>query len=52
MRLRHKRPTWENVIVLPDFSRYRKLHDETVRSLTASQIAVRWVNEGGVVDGP
>jgi Holliday junction resolvase-like predicted endonuclease len=50
MRLRGKEPTWRSVIALPDFSRYRALHEETAGSLAAAQIGVWWVDEVGAVD--
>ena len=52
MRLRGKEPTWHNVIALPDFPRYRDLHDETAGSLAAAQIQVWWVDEAGAVHRP
>lgn len=52
MRLRGKEPTWQSVIALPDFPRYRALHAETVGSLTAAQIEVWWVDQQGLVPRP
>lgn len=49
MRLRSKEPAWRSVIALPDFSRYRDLHAETLGSLAAAQIDVWWVDQAGAV---
>lgn len=49
MRLRGKEPAWGSVIALPDFPRYRDLHDETAGSLAAAQIEVWWVAQTGAV---
>jgi Holliday junction resolvase-like predicted endonuclease len=47
MRLRGKEPSWRSVIALPDFSRYRDLHAETVGSVAAAGIEVWWVDQTG-----
>lgn len=52
MRLRGKEPHWRSVIALPDFPRYRDLHDETAGSLFAAQIEVWWVDQAGRVRRP
>lgn len=52
MRLRGKEPTWQSVIALPDFPRYRDLHAETAGSLAAAQIEVWWVDQAGAVQRP
>ncbi len=53
MRLRSRERDWRSVIALPDFSRYRDLHRETVGSLAAAGIDVWWVHRDGdvVMDG-
>lgn len=52
MRLRSKEPTWRSVIALPDFSRYRELHAQTVGSLSAAQIEVWWIDQTGALTRP
>lgn len=51
MRLRGREPDWRNVIVLPDFPRYRDLHADTSGSLTAAGIEVWWVRADGATEG-
>lgn len=49
MRLRGRQPGWRSVIALPDFPRYRTLHEDTGTSLTAAGIEVWWVDAHGAV---
>jgi Holliday junction resolvase-like predicted endonuclease len=49
MRLRGRSPEMRSVIALPDFPRYRSLHEETRRSLEDLSIEVWWVEGSGAV---
>lgn len=52
MRLRTRQPDYLSVVALPDFTRYRRLFEETRGSLGVAGIRVWWVQPNGSVDGP